>query len=361
MYRILVINPGSTSTKSAIFEDRKCIAEQSIAHSTETLTQNPLTWQQVELRKNGILSWMNKVGFSLKDIDAFAVRGCNIKGCNKGGTYLVTDTIRNEIFSQHNPDKITPHASRLSLPIALSMSETEKIDIPIFITDPPCVNELSDIAKISGHPFFIRESVFHALNSKAVAHRVAEEWGKKYQECKFIVAHMGGGISVGAHNMGSVTEVNDCISGGGAFSPNRTGSLPVVPLVEFCFSNKYSKDEIIRIIKNKGGVLAHLGTDDMREVEKRIDSGDTHAELIFNALAYQVAKEIGSCYASLCCQVDAIIFTGGMANSKRLIAEIRKYVENMGNIKVVPGEYEAEALAFGTFRVLTKEEEPIII
>lgn len=361
MYRILVINPGSTSTKSAIFEDRKCIAEQSIAHTTETLAQNPLTWQQVELRKNGILNWMNEVGVSLKDMDAFAVRGCNIKGCSKGGTYLVNETIRNEIFSQHNPEKVAPHASRLSLPIALSMSDAEKVEIPIYITDPPCVNELSDIAKISGHPLFIRESVFHALNSKAVAHRVAEEWGKKYQECKFIVAHMGGGISVGAHNMGRVTEVNDCISGGGAFSPNRTGSLPVVPLVEFCFSNSYTKDEIIRIIKNKGGVLAHLGTDDMREVEKRIDNGDTHAELIFNAMAYQVAKEIGSCYASLCCQVDAIIFTGGMANSKRLIAEIRKYVDKMGNIKVIPGEFEAEALAFGTLRVLTKEEEPIIL
>ncbi|WP_312812830.1 butyrate kinase [Sedimentibacter sp.] len=361
MYRILVINPGSTSTKSAIFEDRKCIAEQSIAHSTETLTQNPLTWQQVELRKEGIINWMKDVGFNLKDIDAFAVRGCNIKGCSKGGTYLVNETIKNEIFSQHNPDKIAPHASRLSLPIALSMSESEKVDIPIFITDPPCVNELSNIAKISGHPLFTRESVFHALNSKVVAHRVAEEWGKKYQEGKFIVAHMGGGISVGAHNMGQVTEVNDCIAGGGAFSPNRTGTLPVVPLVELCFSNSFTKNEIIRIIKNKGGVLAHLGTDDMREVEKRIDSGDTHAELIFNAMAYQVAKEIGSCYAALCCDVDAIIFTGGMANSKRLIGEIRRYVEKMGNIKVVPGEYEAEALAFGTLRVLTKEEEPIIL
>jgi butyrate kinase len=361
MYRILVINPGSTSTKSAIFEDRNCIAEQSIAHSTDTLTQNPLTWQQVELRKNSILRWMNEVGLSLKDIDAFAVRGCNIKGCSKGGTYFVNDTIKNEIFGKHNPDKVAPHASRLSLPIALSMCEAEKVDIPIFITDPPCVNELSDIARVSGHPFFERESVFHALNSKAVAHRVAKEIGKKYQDCKFIVAHMGGGISVSAHNIGRVTEVNDCISGGGAFSPNRTGTLPVVPLVELCFSNKYTKDEIIRIIKNNGGALAHLGTDDMREVEKRIDNGDTHAELIFKAMAYQVAKEVGSCFASLYCHADAIIFTGGMANSKRLIAEIRKYVEGMSNIKVIPGEYEAEALAFGTLRVLTKEEEPIII
>lgn len=361
MYRILVINPGSTSTKSAIFEDRKCIAEQSLAHSTETLNQNPLTWQQVELRKNCILNWMADEGLQLKDIDAFAVRGCNIKGCSKGGTYLVNDTIKNEIFSLHNPDKVAPHASRLSLPIALSMSESQGVNIPIYITDPPCVNELSDIAKVSGHPLFTRESVFHALNSKAVAHRVAEEWGKKYQECKFIVAHMGGGISVGAHSMGKVVEVNDCISGGGAFSPNRTGTLPVVPLVELCFSNTYSKDEIIRIIKNKGGALAHLGTDDMREVEKRIDGGDTHAELIFNAMAYQVAKEIGGCYAALSCDVDAIIFTGGMANSKRLIDEIRKYVEKMGNIKVVPGEYEAEALAFGTLRVLNKEEDPIIL
>jgi butyrate kinase len=358
---MLVINPGSTSTKSAIFEDKACIAEQSIAHSTEELNQNSLTGQQVELRKNGILNWMKEIGVNLKDIDAFAVRGCNIKGCNAGGTYFVNETLKNEIFSQHDIEKVAPHASRLSIPIALSMCEAEGLEIPIYITDPPCVNELSDIARISGHPLFTRNSMFHALNSKAVAHRVAEEYGKKYHECKFIVAHMGGGISVGAHNMGKVTEVNDCISGGGAFSPNRTGTLPVVPLVELCYSGNYKQDEVIRMIKNKGGVLAHLGTDDMRVVEKRIEEGDKHAELIYNALAYQVAKEVGCCYASLNCEVDAIIFTGGMAHSKQLISTIRSYVENMGTIKVIPGEFESEALAFGTLRVLTREEQPIII
>lgn len=361
MHRILVINPGSTSTKSAIFEDKICIGEQSIAHTTEELSNNSLTGQQVELRKNGILNWMKEIGISLTDIDSFAVRGCNIKGCNEGGTYFVNETIKNEIFSQHHIDKVAPHASRLSIPIALSMCVTEGVEIPIYITDPPCVNELSDVARISGHPLFTRDSMFHALNSKAVARRVAEEYGKKYSDCKFIVAHMGGGISVGAHNMGRVTEVNDCISGGGAFSPNRTGYLPVVPLVELCFSGDYKKDDVIRMIKNKGGVLAHLGTDDMRVVEKRMDDGDEHAELIYNALAYQVAKEIGSCYASLKCDVEAIIFTGGMAHSKRLISIIRNYVDKMGVVKVIPGEFESEALAFGALRVLTKEEEPIII
>ncbi|MDF2891552.1 MAG: Butyrate kinase [Clostridia bacterium] len=361
MYRILVINPGSTSTKSAIFEDRKCVAEQSIAHSTEILAQNPLTGQQVELRKSCILDWMKEVGVSLKDIDAFAVRGCKIKGCNDGGTYFVNDILKNEVFNQHFPDELAPHASRLSLPIALSMCQAEGVEKPVYITDPPCVNELSDIAKITGHPLFTRISVFHALNSKAVAYSVAEELGKKYQECKFIVAHMGGGISVGAHNMGRVTEVNDCITGGGAFSPNRTGTLPVVPLVELCFSGKYTQDEITRMIKNTGGVLAHLGTADMREVEKLIEEGDKHAELIFDALAYQVAKEVGGCFAALHCEVDAIIFTGGMAHSKRLVAAIRQYVEKMGAVRVIPGEFESEALAFGTLRVLKKEEEPIVL
>lgn len=361
MYRILVINPGSTSTKSAIFEDKICIAEQSIAHSTESLAKNTLTIQQVELRKNCILEWMKEVGVSLKEIDAFAVRGCKINGCNDGGTYFVNDTLKNEVFSQYIPDELAPHASRLSLPIALSMCEAESVEKPIYITDPPCVNELSDIAKVTGHPLFTRKSVFHALNSKAVAYHVAEQLGKKYKECKFIVAHMGGGISVGAHNMGRVIEVNDCITGGGAFSPNRTGTLPVAPLVELCFSGKYTQDEITRMIQNKGGILAHLGTADMREVEKLIEAGDKHAELIFNALAYQIAKEIGSCYASLCCEVDTIIFTGGMAHSKRLIATIRQYVEKMGTIKVIPGEFESEALAFGTLRVLAKVEEPIVL
>lgn len=361
MHRILVINPGSTSTKSAIFEDKKCIAEQSLAHSTEVLANNPLTDQQVELRKNCILDWMSEIGVDLKDIDAFAIRGCNIKGCTEGGTYLVNETIKNEILSKHIPDEKAPHASRLSLPIALSMCKSRNIEKPIYITDPPCVNELSDIAKITGHPDFTRTSVFHALNSKAVAYRMAEELGKKYQDCKFIVAHMGGGISVGAHNFGRVTEVNDCIAGGGPFSPNRTGTLPVVPLVEYCFSGKYSEKEVIRMIKNEGGLLAHLGTADVREVEKRIESGDKHAETIYNAMAYQIAKEIGACYASLNCEVDAIIFTGGMANSVKLILNIRQYIEKIGLIKVIPGEFESEALAYGALRVLNKEEEPIIL
>lgn len=361
MFRILVINPGSTSTKSAIFEDRKCIAEQSIAHPTEVLKENPLGRQQVELRKNSILNWMRDIGINLKDIDAFAIRGCNIKGCHEGGTYLVNDAIKNEIYSQYNPDKASPHASRLSLPISLMMCEEENLDIPKYIVDPPSVNELSDVAKITGHPLFTRESVFHALNSRAVARRFAEEMGKKYDECKLIVVHMGGGISVGAHNLGRVTEVNDCISGGGAFSPNRTGTLPVVPLVEFCFSNTYSKEEIVTIIKSRAGVLAHLGTDDMREVERRIDNGDKHAKLIYNAMAYQIAKEVGGCHASLCCETEAIIFTGGMANSKRLVNEIKKYVSNMGNVVVYAGEFESEALAFGVLRVLMKEEEPIVL
>ena len=361
MHRILVLNPGSTSTKSAIFEDRKCIAEQSIAHSTEIIAQNPLAGQQVEMRKNCVIDWMKEIGLSLKDIDAFAVRGCRINGCNDGGTYFVNEALRREVFSQYVSDDLSPHAARLSLPITISMCEAEGIERPIFITDPPCVNELSDIAKITGHPLFTRKSVFHALNSKAVAYRVAEEIGKKYKECKFIVAHMGGGISVGAHNLGRVTEVNDCIAGGGAFSPNRTGTLPVVPLVELCFSGKYTQGEITNMIQNKGGVLAHLGTADMREVEKLIEAGDKHAEIIFDALAYQVAKEIGSCVASLYCEFDAIIFTGGMAHSKRLIASISQYVKKMGPIKVLPGEFESEALAFGALRVLMKEEDPILL
>lgn len=361
MHRILVLNPGSTSTKSAIFEEKKCIAEQSIAHSTDTLAQNPLAGQQVEMRKNCIIEWMNQVGVSLKDIDAFAVRGCRINGCNDGGTYFVNEKLRNEVCSKYVLNELSPHASRLSLPITLSMCESEGVELPIYITDPPCVNELSEVAKITGHPLFTRNSVFHALNSKAVAYRVAEEFNKNYKECKFIVVHMGGGISVGAHNMGRVTEVNDCITGGGPFSPNRTGTLPVVPLVELCFSGQFTQGEITNMIQNSGGVLAHLGTSDMREVEKRIEEGDKHAEIIYDALAYQIAKEIGSCYSSLYCEVNAIIFTGGMAHSKLLIDTISQYVMKMGVIKVLPGEFESEALAFGALRVLRNEEEPILL
>ena len=361
MYRILVINPGSTSTKSAIFEDKKCVADQSIMHTTEELKKNSLTGQQVDMRKSCILNWVQQCGFRLSDIDAFAVRGCKIKGCETGGTYLVNDALCRELFSRYDALAVSPHAARLSVPIALNLCEAEGIERPVYITDPPCLNELTDLAKVTGLPVLARDSVFHALNSKAVARRTAEELGKPYKQCGFIVAHMGGGISVAAHHKGHVIEVNDCTDGGGAFSPNRAGTLPVVPLIELCFSGQYTKSEMVQLVKNKGGVVAHLGTEDMREVEKRIDQGDKYAKLVFDALAYQVAKEIGACFVALRCEMDAIIFTGGMSNSKRLIDTIRSYVEKLGPIKVIPGEFESEALAFGALRVLNHEEEVILL
>lgn len=361
MQRILVINPGSTSTKSAVYEDKKCIADQSIAHTKEELDQNSTTEKQVVLRKNCIMDWLGGLGLEITDIDAFAVRGCNIEGCNSGGTYLVNEKLAKTIMDKHDPEAVTPHASRLALPIALRLSEADDSNKPIFITDPPCVNELSDIAKVSGHPLFTRESVFHALNTKAVGYRAAEELNKTYNKCKFVIVHMGGGISVSAHNLGRVTEANDCIAGGGPFSPNRTGTLPVVPLVELCFSEKYSKKEIIRMIKNEGGLLAHLGTADVREVEKMIEAGDEKSQMIYNAMAYQIAKEVGSCFVSLSCEVDAIIFTGGMAHSKRLMEILKSYIEKLGKVKIMPGEYENEALAYGALRVLQNKVQPILL
>ncbi len=361
MFRILVINPGSTSTKTAIFEDKNCVDKQSLSHSTEILSQNSTARQQIELRKNSILDWMKKIDISLKDIDAFAIRGCNIKSCIHGGTYLVNDKLISEILNTFDLDGLAPHAARLTVPIAISLCEEEGVNKPMYITDPPSVNELSAIAKIAGHPLFTRNSVFHALNSKATAYQVAEELGKSYKQCKFVVAHMGGGVSVSAHNFGRVTEANECTGGSGAFSPNRAGTLPGEALVKLCFSGEYTQSEIIQMLKAEGGFLSYLGTADMREVEKLIEQGDEKAELVFNAMAYQIAKEIGSCYVSLSCEVDAIILTGGMANSERLVNTIRQYVESLGLIKVIPGEFENEALALGALRVLTNEEKPIVI
>ena len=362
MYRILVLNPGSTSTKTAVYEDKKCIAEQSIAHSKEENAKNNLAHQQVEMRAECVLSWLKNIGIDFKDIDAIAARGCVFKDGQSGGTYLVNENRKDEIYTKYFPYRQSNHAARLALPIAYKICEECGVDKPVYITDPPCVNELEDIAKLSGHPLFEKESVFHALLSRGVAYKAAEELGKEYKDSRLIVICMGGGISVAAHIGGKAVEVNDCFFGAGPFSPNRSGTLPVGALVDACFSGEYTREEVRLMISGNGGIKAYLGTEDLREVEERIKNGDKEAEKVFKALCYQIAKEIGSCYAAMCGEADALVFTGGMANSKLLMSEIGRYVSKFAPVMIInDGDFEAQALAYGALRVLTGEAEPIVL
>jgi butyrate kinase len=247
------------------------------------------------------------------------------------------------------------HASNLGGIIANEIASN--LNIPAFIVDPVVVDEMQAVARISGMPEIERKSIFHALNQKAVARRAADEMGKPYHECNFIVAHLGGGVSVGAHRKGKVVDVNNALDGDGPFSPERSGGLPVGDLAKLCFSGKYTLTEIKKLIKGQGGLVAYLNTNDGRDVIKMIESGDENAKVVFQAMAYQVAKEIGMCAAVLKGDIDAIILTGGLAYGEVLIGWIKEHVEFLGKIIVYPGEDEMSALALGGLRVLKGEEE----
>ena len=268
-----------------------------------------------------------------------------------GGTYKVNDAMYDFLKNAKRGE----HASNLGALIAKSIAD--RINVDAFIVDPVVVDELEPVARIAGHPLFERISIFHALNQKAIARLVAAKLGKKYEECNFVIAHVGGGISVGAHRNGKVIDVNNALDGEGAFSAERSGTLPTEQLVELCFSGKYSKKEVSKMIKGRGGVVAYLGTNDMILVEKRIDEKDEKAEAIFNAMCYQIAKEIGAYAAVLDGKVDRVIITGGVANDKRLVEYISKKVSFIAPVEVYPGEEEMRPLALGALRVLNKEEK----
>lgn len=350
VFRLLVINPGSTSTKIAIFDNEKPVMETTLRHTNEELAPYKTVADQFEFRKNVILDTLNANGINITKLNAVVGRGGLLRPM-EGGTYNVNDVMLKDIKLA----AMGQHASNLGALIAYEIAE--QLNIPSFIVDPVVVDELADIARISGMPEIERISIFHALNQKAVARRAAKDLGKPYEELRLIMAHLGGGISVGAHINGRVVDVNNALDGEGPFSPERTGSLPVGGLVKLCYSGKYTIDELKKKIAGKGGLTAYLGTNDGREVEAMIQKGDKKAELIYQAMAYQIAKEIGAIATVLEGKVDLICFTGGLAYDKTLIGWIKERVEFIGDIKVYPGEDEMIALAEGGLRVLRGEEQ----
>lgn len=348
-YRILVINPGSTSTKIGVFDNDQVVFEKTLRHDSEQINQFPSIIEQYDFRKQMILETLDHEGMNISKLDAVVGRGGLLRPI-EGGTYTVNEVMLEDLRKGFAGE----HASNLGGIIANEIANG--LNIPAFIVDPVVVDELQDLARVSGVAKIERRSVFHALNQKAVARRVAKEMGKNYEESRFIVTHMGGGITVGVHENGRVIDVNNGLHGDGPFSPERAGTVPAGDLVSLCFSGRYYMDEIMKMLVGKGGLVGYLGTNDAVEVEKRIANGDREAKQIYDAMAYQIAKEIGAASAVLSGKVDAIILTGGLAYGKDFVNEIVERVEWIADVNVQPGENELQALAQGALRVLNGEE-----
>lgn len=350
VYKLLIINPGSTSTKIGVYEDDKQILEETLRHTSEEIEQFEKIYDQFEFRKEVILKVLEENNFNIDTLDAVVGRGGLLRPI-EGGTYAVNDKMLEDLKVGVQGQ----HASNLGGIIANEIGK--ELGIPAFIVDPVVVDEMNEVAKISGIPEIQRKSIFHALNQKAVAKRYAKENNKKYEDLRLIVAHMGGGASVGAHLGGRIIDVNNALDGEGPFSPERSGGVPIGDLVRLAFSGQFTLEEIMKKINGKGGVVAYLGTNDFREVEEMAEKGDEKAKIIFDAFVYQISKEIGQCAAVLSGKVDSIILTGGIAYSKIAVKGIQERVSFISPITVYPGEDELLALAEGALRVLNGEEQ----
>ncbi len=335
---ILAINPGSTSTKFALFEEENLLFEKTLRHSTEELSEFREIADQFHFRKDLIVKELKER--NVNHIAAIIGRGGLIRPI-ESGIYKVNELMKEDL----KKGLLGQHASNLGGLIADDIASSFPGSVA-YIVDPVVVDELMPEARISGLPEIERLSIFHALNQKAVARMYASSVGKKYEELNLIVAHMGGGISVGSHSKGRVIDVNNALNGDGPFSPERSGGLPAGQLVDLCFSQKYSQEEIKSMLTGKGGLVAYLGTNNFQEVCKSADSGDKKASLLIDALTWQVAKEIGAMATTLCGFVDAIILTGGLAHQEMLIKKIQARVEYISRIMVYPGEDEIKALAY---------------
>ncbi len=350
MAKLLIINPGSTSTKIGVYENETQILEETLRHSSEEIGKYTTIYDQFPFRKEVILNILKEKDVNIETLDAIVGRGGLLKPI-VSGTYAVNDAMLEDL----KVGVLGQHASNLGGIIANEIAK--ELKIPSFIVDPVVVDELDDVARVSGMPEIERKSIFHALNQKAVAKRYAKENGVKYEDVNLIVTHMGGGSSVGAHKGGKVIDVNNALDGEGPFSPERSGGVPIGDLVKLCFSGKYTHDEIKKKINGNGGTVAYLNTNDFREVAKAAENGDKKAKLIYDAFIYQIAKEIGKNAVVLNGKVDAIILTGGIAYNKTVTDKISEKVSFIAPIVVYPGEDELLALAQGALRVLNGEEE----
>ena len=346
----LIINPGSTSTKIGVFEDETLLFEETLRHTTEEISQYASIADQKDFRKKIITDLLEKKDFDIKSLNVVVGRGGMLKPI-PGGTYAVTD----ELLADLIVGKQGQHASNLGGILAREIGDS--IGVPSFIVDPVVVDELMPIARYSGVPELPRKSVFHALNQKAVAKRYAKEQGVPYESLNLIVVHMGGGVSVGAHEKGMIVDVFNALDGDGAFSPERAGGVPSGALIKMCFSGEYTEKEVYSKIVGKGGFNAYLGTNDMRDVMKKVNEGDAKAAEMVDAFTFQVAKDMGSMACVLKGKVDQIIVTGGIAYNAPVIDALKERAGFIAPFTVYPGEDELLALTQGALRVLNGEEE----
>lgn len=354
-HTLLVINPGSTSTKVGLFVGTTSFKQENLSHSAGDLAQFSSIVEQYHFRLESVQKFLYRnlpqLGANAR-LDAVVGRGGLLKPLS-GGTYSVNDSMMEDLKRGVQGQ----HASNLGGMLARGIADP--LNIPAYIVDPVAVDEFDDVARVSGHPAIVRRSLGHALNIKAVARRACTDLRLAFDSSNLLMVHLGGGISVAPLRNGKIVDVNNA-NEMGPFSPERTGGLPCGDLVALCFSGQYTEREILKLISGNGGMVAYLGTNDAREAYRRADEGDSKAELVMQTMAYQIAKEIGAVATVLKGKVDAIILTGGLANSRQLTSAISRYIDYIAPVKSYPGEDEMLALAEGACRVLSNEERPLI-
>lgn len=349
--QILAINPGSTSTKIAVFEGTVPVFIQTIRHSQEELEKFNAVSEQFSFRKTLILDQLKDADIPLANIKIVMGRGGLLKPV-KSGVIAVNEKMIHDLQTAAFGEHASNLGGLIASDIALSLPNAKA-----YISNPVVVDELDDLARLSGHPLLPRRSIFHALNQKAVARQHAKSILKKYEDLNLIVVHLGGGVTVGAHKKGMVVDVNQGLDGDGPFSPERSGTLPVGDLVRLCFSGKYSEKEVLKMITGKGGLVAYLGTNSALDVEQRAASGDEQAKLIYDGMAYQVGKEVGGMGAVLNFKIDGILITGGIAYDKYFVNQIISYCYRIAPVHVYPGEDEMKALAMNGLRIIHGETQ----
>ncbi len=350
MYRIFTLSPGSTSTKFAVFEGEEQILKANVQHDAAKLKSFTEINDQLPFRVGTILTELEKAGIKITDMDAFSAYSGGLVP-TVSGIFPVNE----KVLEHTRAGLAVKHPANLGAQIIHEFSE--RAGKPAYLVNPPDSDEFTDLAHVTGIKGLYRESRVHVLNQKEVALRFARELGKQYKDCRFVVAHVGGGLSITAQKDGRIVDGNDVLNGDGPMAPNRSGSVPAVPIIKMCFSGKYSESEMIAMIGKTGGLLGHLGTDDTREIGARIQKGDKYAKLIYDAMAYQLAKFIGSYAVVLEGKVDGIILTGGVSNDRYFVDQVSRLCQWIAPVKVYGGDFEMEALASGAVRALKGEEE----
>jgi len=349
MHRILAINPGSTSTKFAVYFDEKCVLNKTIRHSMDELMRYNNVVDQFDFRKGYIIDALMEEGIEVDSIKTVIGRG-GLTYPLESGVYRVN----HQMLKHAREGVLGQHASNLG-PLLADYIAQQIPNAQAYIADPVVTDELCDVARIAGHPNFERRSIFHALNQKATARLHAKKAGKAYEELNLIVAHLGGGISVGAHKQGRVIDVNNAFDGEGPFSPERTGTLPVGQLIGICFNEKYSEEKVRRMVVGEGGYVGYLGTNSAKEVQELAKAGNEKARLVQEALFYQVSKIIGEMAVVLEGKIDGILLTGGLAYNPHLESYIKEKAGFLAPVFTYPGEDELEALAMNALRVANGE------